>query len=145
MRQIGRKRIQDRIAELNGQIKEGLAAMDHVTLHTPLDPELSAGIVTFDVEGHAPQEVARRCRGLQQRLDSRLQPRRGSERGDPQKSGEFEAFLDRVDPTLLARMREQHSKSKPRVGAAFAVAHPAPQEVLDLYRRIRQHIDTRMT
>jgi ABC-type transport system involved in cytochrome c biogenesis ATPase subunit len=64
--------------------------------------------------------------------------------GDPQKSGEFEAFLDRVDPTLLARMREQHSKSKPRVGAAFAAAHPAPQEVLDLYRRIRQHIDTRM-
>lgn len=32
--------------------------MDHVTLHTPLDPELSAGIVTFDVEGHAPQAVA---------------------------------------------------------------------------------------
>jgi hypothetical protein len=41
-------------------------------------------------------------------------------------------------------MREQHSKSKPRVGAAFAAAHPAPQEVLELYRRIRQHIDTRM-
>ena len=59
VRQIGRKRIQERIAELNSQIKEGLAAMDHVTLHTPLDPELSAGIVTFDVEGYAPQDVAR--------------------------------------------------------------------------------------
>ncbi|MCA1224114.1 aminotransferase class V-fold PLP-dependent enzyme [Streptomyces sp. 8L] len=59
VRQIGRKRIQDRIAELNGQIKEGLAAMDHVTLHTPLAPELSAGIVTFDVDGHSPQDVAR--------------------------------------------------------------------------------------
>lgn len=33
--------------------------MDHVTLHTPLAPELSAGIVTFDVDGHSPQEVAR--------------------------------------------------------------------------------------
>ncbi|MFF9162070.1 aminotransferase class V-fold PLP-dependent enzyme [Streptomyces longwoodensis] len=59
VRQIGRKRIQDRIAELNSQIKEGLAAMDHVTLHTPLAPELSAGIVTFDVDGHSPQDVAR--------------------------------------------------------------------------------------
>ncbi|SFL95653.1 aminotransferase class V-fold PLP-dependent enzyme [Streptomyces pini] len=57
-RQIGRKRIQDRIAELNSQIKEGLAAMDHVTLHTPLDPELSAGIVCFDVRGYKPQDVA---------------------------------------------------------------------------------------
>jgi isopenicillin-N epimerase len=56
-RQIGRKRVQDRIAEMNSQIKEGLAAMGHVTLHTPLDPELSAGIVTFDVEGYKPQDV----------------------------------------------------------------------------------------
>ncbi|MFF4871550.1 aminotransferase class V-fold PLP-dependent enzyme [Streptomyces sp. NPDC090109] len=59
VRRIGRKRIQDRIAELNGQIKEGLAGMDHVTLHTPLDPEVSAGIVTFDVEGYAPRDVAK--------------------------------------------------------------------------------------
>lgn len=56
-RQIGRKRVQDRIAELNSQIKEGLAGMEHVTLHTPLDPELSAGIVTFDVQGYKPQDV----------------------------------------------------------------------------------------
>ncbi|MFJ2788677.1 MULTISPECIES: aminotransferase class V-fold PLP-dependent enzyme [unclassified Streptomyces] len=59
VRQIGRKRIQDRIAELNSQIKEGLEEMGHVTLHTPLDPEVSAGIVTFDVEGYDPQDVAR--------------------------------------------------------------------------------------
>ncbi|MFE3073846.1 aminotransferase class V-fold PLP-dependent enzyme [Streptomyces sp. NPDC059247] len=59
VRQIGRKRIQDRIAELNSQIKEGLEEMGHVTLHTPLDPEVSAGIVTFDVEGYEPQDVAR--------------------------------------------------------------------------------------
>ncbi|MER8236251.1 aminotransferase class V-fold PLP-dependent enzyme [Streptomyces sp. NPDC094049] len=59
VRQIGRKRIQDRIAELNSQIKEGLEAMGHVTLHTPLDPEVSAGIVTFDVEGYDPRDVAR--------------------------------------------------------------------------------------
>lgn len=57
-RQIGRKRIQDRISELNSQIKEGLAGMEHVTLHTPLDPELSAGIVCFDVRGYEPRDVA---------------------------------------------------------------------------------------
>ncbi|MEU2060944.1 aminotransferase class V-fold PLP-dependent enzyme [Streptomyces sp. NPDC013455] len=56
-RQIGRTRVQNRIAELNSQIKEGLARMKHVTLHTPLDPELSAGIVCFDVEGYKPQDV----------------------------------------------------------------------------------------
>ncbi|MFJ4327013.1 aminotransferase class V-fold PLP-dependent enzyme [Streptomyces tricolor] len=56
-RQIGRKRIQDRIAELNGQIKQGLARMKHVTLHTPLAPQLSAGIVCFDVHGYKPQDV----------------------------------------------------------------------------------------
>lgn len=64
--------------------------------------------------------------------------------GDPQKSGEFEAFLERQDTTLLTQMRELHSKSKPRVGAAFAASHPAPQEVAELYRRIHRHIDDRM-
>lgn len=56
-RQIGRGRVQDRIAELNGQIKEGLARMKHVALHTPMDPERSAGFVCFDVQGYKPQEV----------------------------------------------------------------------------------------
>ncbi|MDU0290390.1 aminotransferase class V-fold PLP-dependent enzyme [Saccharothrix longispora] len=57
--QIGRRRIQDRIAEMNGLIKEGLADMEHVTLHTPLDPGLSAGIVCFDVRGYEPMDVVR--------------------------------------------------------------------------------------
>ncbi|SFE23407.1 Selenocysteine lyase/Cysteine desulfurase [Actinopolyspora alba] len=55
--QIGRKRVQNRIAEMNSLIKDGLADMEHVTLHTPLDPELSAGIVTFDVHGYNPRDV----------------------------------------------------------------------------------------
>jgi isopenicillin-N epimerase len=58
--QIGRKRIADRIAALNTRIKEGLAAMQHVTLHTPMDPALSAGINCFEVQGHAPKEVVER-------------------------------------------------------------------------------------
>jgi isopenicillin-N epimerase len=56
---IGRRRIQDRIAEMNSLIKDGLADMSHVTLHTPLDPELSAGIVCFDVRGYQPMDVVR--------------------------------------------------------------------------------------
>jgi hypothetical protein len=60
--------------------------------------------------------------------------------GDPEKSGEFEAFLERVDTALLAKMSRLHNKSKPRVGAAFAAARPEiPTEVADLYRQIRQH------
>lgn len=44
--------------------------------------------------------------------------------GDPGKSGEFEAFLERIDEDLLERTRAIHRKSKPRIGTAFAAAHP---------------------
>lgn len=54
---IGRKRVADRIAALNRQCKEGLAAMPHVTLHTPRAPELSAGINCFEVAGMDPDTV----------------------------------------------------------------------------------------
>jgi selenocysteine lyase/cysteine desulfurase len=58
--QIGRARVAARIAELNSRIKTGLAAMPHVTLHTPQAPALSAGINCFEVRGIAPEEVVRR-------------------------------------------------------------------------------------
>jgi selenocysteine lyase/cysteine desulfurase len=58
--QIGRPRVAARIAELNSGIKTGLAAMPHVTLHTPRSPALSAGINCFEVRGIAPEEVVRR-------------------------------------------------------------------------------------
>jgi len=54
---IGKAKIQARTAELAGQLKEGLAGMGHVKLRTPLSPELSAGIVSFDVEGANPWDV----------------------------------------------------------------------------------------
>lgn len=57
---IGRARVAERIATLNGRIKEGLAAMPHVTLHTPRDPALSAGINAFEVRSRSPQDVVRR-------------------------------------------------------------------------------------
>jgi isopenicillin-N epimerase len=59
-RQIGRKRVADRIAELNDRCKEGLAAMAHVKLHTPRGRDLSAGIICFEVEGLRPQEVVQK-------------------------------------------------------------------------------------
>ncbi|MFJ3372924.1 aminotransferase class V-fold PLP-dependent enzyme [Pseudomonas sp. NPDC086251] len=57
IKQIGRKRIADRVAQLNGALKEGLEQMHHVTLHTPLQPELSAGIVCCEVKGMEPRAV----------------------------------------------------------------------------------------
>ena len=59
-RQIGKARVMARIHELNRQLKEGLAAMPHVRLHTPLDEDLSAGLVCFEVAGLSPQGVVDR-------------------------------------------------------------------------------------
>ncbi len=59
---IGKARVTRRIHELNQQLKQGLAKMPHVTLHTPMSQELSAGIVCFEVTGLAPRQVAERLR-----------------------------------------------------------------------------------
>lgn len=56
-RQIGKGRVQERIHALNSQAKEALAGMPHVRLLTPRSPELSAGIITFEVAGHGPDAV----------------------------------------------------------------------------------------
>ncbi len=63
--EIGKARIAARIHELNAQIKEGLATMPHVTLHTPRDPALSAGLVCFEVAGLRPDAVVDRLRARQ--------------------------------------------------------------------------------
>lgn len=55
--QIGRKRIAERIQELNGYIKQGLAKIPGITVYTPKDPNLSAGIVSFSVHGKKNEEV----------------------------------------------------------------------------------------
>ena len=57
---IGKKRIADRIHELNTLCKNGLSEIKRVKLYTPRSPELSAGIVCFDVEGLAPEEVVKK-------------------------------------------------------------------------------------
>jgi len=60
--EIGKARIAERIHALNAQIKDGLAAMAHVTLHTPRDQSLSAGLVCFEVAGLSPEAVVERLR-----------------------------------------------------------------------------------
>jgi len=59
---IGKARIAERIHSLNRRLKEGLAQLRRVQLHTPLADELSAGIVCFEVDGLAPAEVVPRLR-----------------------------------------------------------------------------------
>jgi isopenicillin-N epimerase len=56
-RSIGKARVAARTHELSRQMKEGLAAMDHVELVTPISDDLSAGIVCFDVNGRSPWDV----------------------------------------------------------------------------------------
>jgi selenocysteine lyase/cysteine desulfurase len=55
--QLGRPRVAGRIAELNGRIKDGLATIPGLTLHTPRDPALSAGICCFELKGKTPDRV----------------------------------------------------------------------------------------
>jgi isopenicillin-N epimerase len=53
----GRQVVADRIRTLATRLKEGLSEIPGVTLRTPMDPELSAGIVCFDVGGLSPDTV----------------------------------------------------------------------------------------
>jgi selenocysteine lyase/cysteine desulfurase len=57
---LGRERVTARIHELAKHCKEGLAAMPHVTLHTPKSEALSAALVCFEVKGIKAPEVIKR-------------------------------------------------------------------------------------
>jgi len=61
---IGRRRVVRRIVEQATRLKEGLREIDGLTLVTPADPDVSAGIVCVDVDGRTPgaavQELRRR-------------------------------------------------------------------------------------
>ncbi|KUG07196.1 aminotransferase class V-fold PLP-dependent enzyme [Solirubrum puertoriconensis] len=62
MEGLGRERVCERVHQLNRQCKEGLAAMPHVTLHTPLSDALSSGITSFEVRGYNTDEVIERLK-----------------------------------------------------------------------------------
>jgi selenocysteine lyase/cysteine desulfurase len=57
---IGKRKVAERIHELNRQCKEGLARMHNVQLHTPRSDEASAGIITFEIAGLKPEEIVQR-------------------------------------------------------------------------------------
>lgn len=59
-RTIGRDQIAARIAQLNAAFREGASTIRGVTLHTPRDPRLSAGISCFEVAGLSADAVAQR-------------------------------------------------------------------------------------
>ncbi len=59
---IGKSKVTLRIYELNQQLKQGLVSMPHITLHTPMSQDLSAGIVCFDVAGMTPRAVVDKLR-----------------------------------------------------------------------------------
>lgn len=59
---IGKANVAARTHELSRQLKEGLAGIPGVTLHTPMQEDLSSGIVCFEVRGHSPRAVVRRLR-----------------------------------------------------------------------------------
>jgi isopenicillin-N epimerase len=70
--QIGRKRIAERIQTLNGHIKQGLAEISGITVYTPKDPKLSAGIVSFTVQGKKNEEVIKHL--LEQNILASISP-----------------------------------------------------------------------
>ena len=71
-RQLGRARVAERIHQLNSQCKDGLAAMKHVRLHTPRNPRLSSGLVSFEVNSMTPDAAVARL--LQRRVVASTSP-----------------------------------------------------------------------
>ncbi len=59
---IGKAHVQARTHELASRLKYGLRQIPGVVLRTPVDPRLSAGIVSFDVTGLSADGVVRRLR-----------------------------------------------------------------------------------
>ena len=59
---IGVDRIAARTHELAGMLKDRLAEIPAVKVMTPASPQLSSGIVTFAVEGHASTEIVAQLR-----------------------------------------------------------------------------------
>jgi len=58
-RQIGRRRVAERIRAMNDQCKRELAKIPGVRLRTPMDPNLAAGIVCFELAGKTPESVVK--------------------------------------------------------------------------------------
>jgi selenocysteine lyase/cysteine desulfurase len=56
--EIGRAKVHQRTTALSTRLKEGIADLGHVKLHTPVDPKLSAGINAFEIDDYTAVETA---------------------------------------------------------------------------------------
>ena len=54
---MGRDKVHQRTTELSTRLKEGIVSLPRITLYTPMDPSLSAGINCFEVEGQTAAET----------------------------------------------------------------------------------------
>lgn len=59
---LGKPHIANRTHELATLLKTGLSALPNVRVRTPLSPQMSAGIVSFDVAGHSARDTVSRLR-----------------------------------------------------------------------------------
>ena len=84
---LGKSRVAKRIHELNSLAKAEMSKMPKVRMHTPLSPDLSAGIIAFEVQGMTPNQVVRKLH--EQRIIASVTP------------GFYEPNLARVAPSLL--------------------------------------------
>ena len=71
-RQLGRAHVAERIHQLNTQCKDGLAAMKHIRLHTPRNPQLSSGMICFEVDAMTPDAAVARL--LERRVVASASP-----------------------------------------------------------------------
>jgi len=55
--EIGKRRVAERTHHLATMLKEELSVIDGVVVRTPMAADLSAGIVSFDIEGWSPVEA----------------------------------------------------------------------------------------
>ncbi len=69
---IGKARIAERIRQLNRRLKEGLATIGGVTVHTPMSDTLSAGIVCLSLDGWSPDKAVEALR--EQRIVASVTP-----------------------------------------------------------------------
>jgi selenocysteine lyase/cysteine desulfurase len=54
-----------RVHELNSLAKAEMAKLPKVRIHTPMSPDLSAGIIAFEVAGVTPAQVVKRLHDRQ--------------------------------------------------------------------------------
>lgn len=84
---IGRARVADRIHRLNTYAKAEMAKLPKVRIHTPMSPDLSAGIIAFEVAGMTPQQIVKRLHD--QRIIASVTP------------GFYQPNLARIAPSLV--------------------------------------------